>query len=41
MSTWKKFHSFYAFKLMIYFLAEESFLDMYSDDIIWNVTRGV
>ena len=37
----KKFHSFYAFELMIHFLAEESFLDMYSDDILWNLTPGV
>ena len=41
MSMGKKFHSFYAFELMIHFLAEESFLDIYSDDIIWNVTRRV
>ena len=41
MSMGKKFHTFYAFELMIHFLAEESFLDMYSDDIISNVTRGV
>ena len=34
----KKFHSFHAFELMISFLAEESFLDMYSDDILWNLT---
>ena len=37
----KNFDSFYAFELMIHFLAEESFLDMYSDDILWNVTTGV
>ena len=34
------FHSFYAFELMIHFLAEESFLDMYSGDILWNLTPG-
>ena len=38
---WKKFHSFYAFELMIHFLAEESFLDIYSDDILWNLIPGV
>ena len=37
----KKFHSFYAFQLMIHFLAEESFLDVYSDDNLWNLTPGV
>ena len=26
---------------MIHFLAEESFLDIYSDDILWNLTPGV
>ena len=36
----KKFRSFYAFELMILFLAEEGFLDMYSDDILWNLTPG-
>ena len=37
----KKIYSLHAFELMIHFLAEESFLDMYSDDILWNVTPGV
>ena len=41
MSMGKTFHSFYTFELMIHFLAEESFLDMYSDDILWNLTPGV
>ena len=41
MSIGKKIHSFYAFELMIHFLAEESFLDIYSDDILWNLTPGV
>ena len=30
----KKIYSFYAFELLMLFLAEERFLDMYSDDII-------
>ena len=34
------FHSLYAFELMIQFLAEESFLNMYSD-ILLNLTHGV
>ena len=37
----EKFHSFYAFELMIHFLAEESLLDMYSDDILLNLTPAV
>ena len=37
----KKIHSFYAFELMIRFLAEDSFVGMYSDDILWNLTAGV
>ena len=41
MSMGKKIYSLHAFELMIHFLAEESFLDMYSDDILWNVTPGV
>ena len=40
MSMEKKFHSFYAFELMIHFLAEECFLDIHSDDILWNLTPG-
>ena len=40
MSIGKRFHSFYAFELMIYFLAEESFLDMHSD-VLLNLTPGV
>ena len=31
MSIGKKFQSLYAFELIIYFLAEESFLNMHSD----------
>ena len=38
---WEKIHCLYAFELMIHFLAEESFLDIYSDDILWNLTPGV
>ena len=41
MSAGKKIHSFYVFELMIHFLAEESFLDIYSDDILRNITPGV
>ena len=37
----KKFHSFYAFELMIHIIAQESLLDMHSDDILWNLTAGV
>ena len=37
----KKFHSFYAFELMIHFLAEESFPDMYSDDYYLELTPGI
>ena len=36
----KTFHSFYAFELMIHFLAEEDFLNMHSD-ILLNLTPGV
>ena len=37
----KKFHSFYAFELMIHIIVQESLLDMHSDDILWNLTAGV
>ena len=36
----KKTHSFYAFELMIHFLAEESFLRIHSD-ILLNLTPGI
>ena len=35
----KKINSFYAFQLMIYFLAKEDFLDMHLD-ILLNLTPG-
>ena len=40
MCMGKKFHSFYAFELIIHFLAEEDFLNMHSD-ILLNVTPGI
>ena len=40
MSMGKKFHSLYAFELMIDFLAEESFLNMHLD-ILLNLTPAV
>ena len=40
MPMGKKIHSFYAFELMIHFLAEEDFLNMHSD-ILLNLTPGV
>ena len=41
MPMGKKIHSFYAFELMIHFLAEESFPDMYSDDYYLELTPGI
>ena len=38
--AWEKIHSFYAFELMIQFLAEEGFLNMHSD-ILMNLTPRV
>ena len=40
MCMGKNIHSFYAFELMIHFLAEEDFLNMHSD-ILLNLTPGV
>ena len=40
MCMGKKVYSFYAFELMIHFLAEEDFLNMHSD-ILLNLTPGV
>ena len=40
MRMGKIYHSFYAFELMLHFLAEEGFLNMHSDTL-FNVTSEI